>query len=274
MASNRVGQGTVLCSKRDRGIKFDKIDHNYFIFNNPVPLSVTGVVKTSLNNPFNRKKISSYLAWTMHRRLCLSIKDAVSYFRTRFNYFALLGTLVHQQIEVFLHQSNTSCMMEQVECLEYEYEPGISDVARAAFDRHHPLENANDEYYEEHIVNDLEFICSEYMIWGENYNGRLLAGSIDALFWSNENDREVVIIDWTTSKDILNRKRVSNPRSPFNGEMRSKLDDKFCQLHMYSAILERYYRVIVTKAIIIHFGPENYTQYYAPYFGNCKCLTV
>lgn len=284
MASSRVGQETVLYAKRDRAITFDKLNHIYFIYNNPVPISVTGLVKTSLNNPFNHKKISSYLAWKNYRRLCLSIKDAISYFRTRFNYYSLLGTLIHQEIEVFLLQCNTGCMIDQVECLEYNYEPGISDVARAAFDRDFPLERANDiinnafaifyDYFEEHIVNDLEFICSEYMIWGENDNGRLLAGRIDALFWSKKNYREVVIIDWTSSKDIRVRKRVTNPKSPFNGEMRSKLDDKFCQLHMYSAILERYYRVIVTKAIVVHFGPERYTQHYAPYFGNCKCLTV
>lgn len=277
MASNIVGQKSVLYAKRDRAIKFNELSHTYFVYNNRIPISVTGLIKT-LDNPFNRRRLSSYLGWRRHKKLSLRTRDAIFYVRSEFNYAQLLGTLIHKQIEVFLCNK-----YEQVECMEHIYEPGISSVARAAFDIKYPLAFANFtiqnafaafmDFYDKYLKH-FELIGSEYMIWGSNCNGRLLAGRIDALFWSNRKKREVVIVDWTTSRNMLNRRRVINASSPFNGKMRRKLDNKFCQLHMYSAILERYYNVTVTQAIVVQFWSGKYTAHYAPEFETCECITA
>lgn len=278
MASNAVGQETVLRTKRDSAITFNEFSHTYFINNHRVEISVTGFVKT-LDTPFNRRRLSSYLGWRKHKQLSLRIKDAIFYTRSEFNYATLLGIMIHKQIEVFLRN-----VYEQVECLEYNYEPGISYAARAAFDRDYPLAYTNFTiksaflafltFFDQYIVKHFELICSEYMIWGKNNNGRLLAGRVDALFWSNKAKREVVIMDWTTSNHILYKKRVKNSRSPFNGEMRRKLDNKFCQLHTYAVILERYYNVTVTMAIVLHLRSGKCTPYCAPDYKTCKCITV
>lgn len=163
------------------------------------------------------------------------------------------GKTAHRIIEMYLRNRETPLLLQQVWQATGSLDSGIYTFRN--------LEQIFQNFidYEQEINQQYELIASEYMVWG-NMNGKLWAGTIDAIFWSNQVKREVVVMDWTTTRDF---------KITYNG--RKNLDSKFCQLHKYMYILEQNYRVKVVKAFVVQVTTENCESYEVKNFDTCVC---
>lgn len=178
----RRTQDTVLDEVRDAAIEFEEEGHKYFINGVEVP--------QSCYSSFNRDENARNSAAREHGNLGLSIEDAKFYILTKYNYDAYFCIRVHRKIEKFLKNIN-----EGEDPLVHIYEPGISEAARQAFERDHPLQDVQSKiemtvenfrnFYEDRV--NYELIASEYMVWDQSFRkNKPWAGTIDAIFWSNK----------------------------------------------------------------------------------------
>lgn len=241
----RKTQREVLDAGRDAAIEFEEEGHTYFITIAGSEIPVEPPIGRF--NSFNRDAIAERSAEREHGQLGLPIADAKYYYLTQYNNAAYFGKRVHSKIDKFLNG-----IVEIDDQLVQQYEPGISEAARLAFDRDYPLDDLKSRIdntferfkhiYETKLRNQYKFIASEYMIWGKFSNGNLRPGTIDALFRSNK-DNGYVIVDWTTADNLLDI---------YDGV--SKLDKKFHQIHL--TILKQNYNVTVTEAIVGELNTE------------------
>lgn len=123
------------------------------------------------------------------------------------------------------------------------------------------------------IFRHLELAASEYIVYDEESE---VAGTIDAVFWANKEKREVIIVDWKTCSNLsLYGIKVKNESSPFFGMSKTKLDKYFCQLHVYTKILSRNYKVKVVASYIVTFSAQRqFVVYHQPNDDNCSCISV
>lgn len=275
MAAQRVGQATFLNAVQDAAIEFVEVNHTYFITDAGKLLVVT----PKTNSSFDADTNSWNSARRKHENLGLSVEDAQRYFLTEYTDAKDFGKRVHRIIELFLKEED-----RPDQPLEHNYHPDLSEEGRAAFERNHPLKTAqlnianifeNFKIFYEKVKQKYVLVASEYMIWERIWDSSseptTRAGTIDAVFWSNKDKREVVIMDWTTSAGLTTKWQETN-RSIFNGEMRSKLDKKFCQLHTYMTILERNYNVIVKACIVVQLEDGRCIIHRDPNLIPCKCI--
>lgn len=132
--------------------------------------------------------------------------------------------------------------------------------------------NAFDKVYNL-IFRHLELIATEYIIYDELHE---IAGSIDALFWHNKAQREVVIVDWKTCSNYsFFGSKVTNASSPFFNYKKTKLDKYFCQLHIYSKILMKNYNVTVVGLYIVFFSTnKSFVIHHKENDISCPCISA
>lgn len=116
-----------------------------------------------------------------------------------------------------------------------------------------------------------EIAVIEHMIYGE-VGSSLLCGTINAIYWTNKANREVMIVDWTTS-DLSENCSVKNTSSVFHGRGAiSKAQQKFCQLHCYKFILEKFYEVTVKYMMVVDLHKDSSSIKLAS--NDCVCRTI
>lgn len=127
------------------------------------------------------------------------------------------------------------------------------------------------------VISPFRLCATNYMIWDEDFNGsgRSIAGTIDCLLWHSYEKREVIVIDWTTKGNMSYPLDVKIRSSPFYRHDRNltKLKRIFCQLHLYSYILEKRYNV---KVVGIWVAQINYklSIHKGSSYKACKCTKL
>lgn len=263
-------------SVRDNSVEFDEETHTYHVNGIKVPLSVTGLVGT-LYNTFDRMAVANNCVRYRPGTASLKFSDRVNYVLSEFNFAALMGTLIHKKIE-----NSFMDKPEPVEFISHKYEPGLSNDGRLLFDREYTAFKSN-EIIEKKFTNYLkfkqviskhwDFAAAEFIVWSDNMNGHLLAGCIDAIYWSDREKREIIIVDWKTNKNLHNSRRETTKisDSPMLHDKNDTLDKYFCQMHMYTRILEAHYNVTVVAQLIVHLSETTFTIYNATSHKTCKC---
>lgn len=274
-------QQQTIFSERDDAVDFDEESHTYHVNGVCVPFSVTALVG-KMYNVFNRDLVAANVAKyrSALKEQLKSPSDRVKYVLSEFNFAALMGTLIHKKIENSFMDSP-----EDVEFLSHRYEPGLSEDGCRLFDSKYTIAESNEiistKYnsyvlFREIISRHWDFAAAEFIVWSENLNGHLIAGCIDALYWANRKERKLIIVDWKTNKNLHNSKRETTRvhNSPMYGDMNDTLDKYFCQMHMYTRILEAHYDVVVVAQLIVHLSAETFTIYKAPSPATCKCINI
>lgn len=123
------------------------------------------------------------------------------------------------------------------------------------------------------IFKHLKLIATEYMVYDKESGA---AGTIDCLFWANEEKREVLIVDWKTCSNFnLYGTKIKNTESPFYNFSKTKLNKYQCQLHIYSKILTKNYNVKVKAGYVILFDKNGaYAVFYKANDEGCPCTTT
>lgn len=266
-------------SERDAAVEFDEESHTYHVNGVKVPLSVTGLVGT-MYNPFDRLVVAGKCVKYLPKLAPLQYQDRINYVLSEFNFAALMGTLIHKKIENSFMDDP-----EDVEFLSHKYEPSLSEEARQQFDREYTAAKSNSiiakKYtsytkFKQLISKHWDFEAAEFIVWSDNLNGRLIAGCIDALYWSDREKREIIIVDWKTNKNLHNGRRETTNivESPMLGDKNDTLDKYFCQMHIYARILETHYNVAVVAQLIVHLSETTFTIYNAPAYQTCKCIDL
>lgn len=150
-----------------------------------------------------------------------------------------------------------------------EYASNTYDIEEF-FDELHTKYDVFQRIYK-NFFSHYEFLASEYMIYDPIHK---LAGTVDALFWADKAKRQVIIVDWKTCANFsVYGVKVKNQQSPFFGQFKSKMDRYMCQLHLYTHILEKYYKVKVVQGYIVCFGKNDQAAIYDfNILGHANCL--
>lgn len=123
------------------------------------------------------------------------------------------------------------------------------------------------------LLSTYKICATEYMVWDDAFMNGTIAGTIDCLFWSDIEKREIILVDWKTNKSLTYSNKIKVTTSPFYDEYRTTLMNYFCQLHLYQYILEKNYNVKVVKSLIVHVR-DLFTIYQGTDNKTCKCLKV
>lgn len=272
----RHTQSTVLSEERDTKIIMDEKAHVYYVAEVKCNTSATGF-KSRLYNHFDVDKVSTQQA--KRRDMDLSQNDKKAYVQSEWKRAAEFGTAVHKRIEYWLtnkhyEPSPTSNWIETT----------ASKECRALLESNYPHDIMNEQVeirfnsflrFFNIFFSKYELCAAEYMIYGD-IKGEVIPGTIDALFWSDKEKREVIIVDWKSNKggSIPGFKSsVENQESPFYKQKKDMRDQYFCQLHIYSYILETYYNCKVTASLIVHLSDNNTWSVYEATQLPCICVT-
>lgn len=282
-------QGYIL-SERDLHIVIDEDKHEYYVNNVKCKLSST-TLKSTFFNSFN---YAERLAITANKN-----KKDPEQVRSEWNMSGYYGTKVHLFIENFLNKlmenayfstdnnektrilSTISAEVRRRQDSKFVYEDDMSWLSNADFKgkeifKNNQSKESADLYLK--VTNDFlthyecgfipwQLIACEYMIYGTLNGGETLCGTIDALFWSNKDKREVIIVDWKTNRSQMFK---SNQKSGiFIGEQKDTLDQFACQLHIYKYILEKYYNVSVVACAVVHLKKDCITSH--TFTSDCIC---
>lgn len=120
------------------------------------------------------------------------------------------------------------------------------------------------------FIKHFKLCATEYMIYGE-IAGETICGTIDALFWRDEEKREVIVVDWKSNSNLTFKKKIDVPGSPFHQNELTTVEKYYCQLHAYGYLLETFYDVKVVDYLIVHVKVDTYTIYSAPCRQECLC---
>lgn len=254
-------------------MKIDK--HHYFVEGEHVKTSCTGYLSRIFNH-FDREGV---VARVVRRES--NIMDARGYTLSEWNRSGYLGTRVHKMIEDHLLWTHEGIPLEEESQYDESwFESGISEKCK---------ERLRDSYNRAGFVAEttkrfesflrfyniwsksLKFCASEYLIYGQ-VGDEVVCGTIDALFWSNEERREVVIVDWKTNKEIDGYySTIVNEASPKHGLQANNFTKYTCQIHVYKQLLEQNYNVKVVGGYIVHLKNDNFIVYECP-LGGCNCI--
>lgn len=203
----------------------------------------------------------------------------------QWNYNAKFGTFVHAIIEKFLLGADIETSIDET-CELYDPNTSVNKSWSYETVRQYFVEKFNQQKLAWDLKNRLgqfkrvydnflahyEFCAAEYIVFDLDTK---IAGCIDSLFWSDREQRKVVIVDWKTNYDMATYGvLVKNLRSPFYKMKKSKLNRYQCQLHLYAAMLEKNYDVTVQDCFIVHMGPGgSYAIYETLPYTKCKCYS-
>lgn len=275
--SSERNHHVVLSPERDLKIMMEVDKHKYTVDGKVIPLSCTGHLNR-IFDPFDRMKISLNKS---KKEVINGLSDLYlkqQYLLSTWDYSSYFGTRVHKMIENFFN--GVEGVYKDFD--ESWHEPNIDKLTAEALRRDYTVGRFNREVDRRMIQfhkffkmwsKSLEFLASEYMIYGE-IKGEPICGSIDALFWANKEAREIVIVDWKTNGVIDGgyKKIIELVTSPKWGEEATKINHYFCQVHMYKHMLEQNYNVTVVGGYIVHLLDDRYTIYSCP-LEECNCLS-
>lgn len=123
------------------------------------------------------------------------------------------------------------------------------------------------------LLGQFDVCATNYMVWDSSFkNGRRsIAGTIDCLLWKNYEQREVIVVDWTTKKKLDYPSVTDASGSPFDGRYRTKLHKCFCQLHVFAQILEKCYAVKVVGTWVVQIGYQLKIHEGTVSYAKCQC---
>lgn len=249
-----------LLSERENNISFVESTHVYTINGKPHYISASKIISKYLYDEFDTAKYFQRKSPADERKE----RRDWAWIRER-------GTAIHLKIEQRLNKE------EETTCTNFEWADEYWPLAPEEIDLFgSQVESAANLMfsYIEHLFGVENFLAAEYRIYGKiPLLDEEIPGTIDALFWKNKEKREVIMVDWKTNKKISSfTKKINNPKSPFHGTSVGKLEPYFCQLHIYTYILEKYYDVKVVEKYIFHYSPEaGVVSIFSPVF-KCKCM--
>lgn len=270
-----------LNSKQDQNITIDLKSHKYRLRDNPELelVSTTQYLDENVYDKFNAN-ISSRRAQSHLVKINKSIPKDMRYeaVLSEWAFACNIGTTLHKIINVYLTQNyNTDDdkMYDYICQIAENFDPS---TLKSEWEHNTTKQFVIEEYNQERFFNNLtnrwfafkrvyeavfsklELIASEYLVYDKL---KKLSGTIDCLFWNNKTEREVIMVDWkTASSFIMYPSKVKNPQSPFFNLMKSKLDRYFCQIHVYSKILQDNYNVqVVSGYVVVLMGDGSFAIY-------------
>lgn len=285
----RTSQKTVLDENLDDKICLDPEIHQYQYKNGTerrILTSVSNVLNTLLYDNFNAKEASTRRQAQMSdiNETFKNVDMRSEAILAEWNYQAAFGTSVHAIVEKFFHGiSLDEALSEACELYDplnfaprnWRYEATKQFFVKKFDQRNFSTDAVNRIRQFERVYgkffSQYKFCATEYIVYDLETE---IAGCIDGLFWSDREQRKVILVDWKTNKDLATYGLlVRNPKSPFFKLKRSKLNRYQCQLHIYAAILEKNYDVTVEDCFIVHLGPYGYYKIFenTPY-TECDCF--
>lgn len=248
--------------------------HKYFVNDKPVRRSCT----TFIHDNFDEFEAAKFAANSARKRtfsVAMSQESQEQVVKCEWDRASYVGSCVHELIENYYVPkpclNNRDWYIKKNTSIDVRNElDGIYKNTRDG------VKEEIDLKYKQFLSAvpflPVKFLASEYMVYGE-VNQELVSGTIDALFWTNEEKREVAIVDWKTNKEVVAFKsRVARTDSPFHKQQHTKLVKYECQLHVYQKLLEEYYNVTVTHLVIVHLTIDNFTIFSRPLKKNCCCI--
>lgn len=265
------------CITRVSVITFEEADHRYKILDTYADYSASTYYTLQLFDKFDRIKVATNCARSV--KTLDSAKDRLDYILGTWNFAAYMGTLVHRSIERILLSKEEDYSELDLDVTKYTCAAMESKATKELLQTHSidKLKDAVAKRVDQFqavrsmFLNMYSLFASEYMIWGR-IGKDLIAGTVDAIFWVDKDERSVILMDWKTNKNLqLYPAKVTNESSPFYEKKISKLDQYFCQLHIYGRILEKYYQLNVVDSFIVHLEDEKYNIHRAPAINECAC---
>lgn len=268
-----------LNSTQDQNIILDLNLHKYHLIDNPEMelISTTEYLDDNVYDKFDAKVSShrhqSHLV-QINKNLPKPIRhEAVL---SEWAFACYIGSTLHKIINMYLKQIYTANEMCNYICqLAENFDPA---TLKSEWENEATKQFVIEEYNQERLCNNLtnrwfgfkrvydavfsklELIASEYIVYDKV---KKLSGTIDSLFWKDKTKREVILVDWkTASSFIMYPTKIKNKKSPFFNLMKSKLDRYFCQIHIYSKILQDNYNVeVVSGYVVMLIGDGSFAIY-------------
>lgn len=304
--NERKYQRATLNPIRDNAISFNEFYHKYYLSsegkdNYEFKHSVTGYTSNKLHDSFDAKAVAHRMSKTICGQNKLFFEWSMA---------AKLGSCVHREIEKYLNTYHLKKTDERGQFVE-SAEPDVPEADFQVEIYHSDLTPPREVYarFKDSILPDdyiskdfqyayvdrvtkifenfkrmynllykhLELIVCEYIIFDMKYFADSpIAGSIDALFWTNKEKREVLVVDWKTNKthNYDQKFAVKNSISPFAGQKITSVEKYYCQLHAYSTILNQNYNVEIHDAHIVHITSASYALYGATNYKTCPCKSI
>lgn len=263
-------------NERDELISMDEAKHLYHVKDYICSVSVTAYVSSF----FDKFESATVLDRCAQRENC-----SIAYIDSMWKNKSFMGSRVHAYIEMFIIIFHSSTGEFRAPSIEYNEDYSwivaknpreIEELKKCSLEKEFvTVVKEFINYYVDHFPN-YDLLGAEYMIYGillENNEKRLICGTIDAIYWSNREKKEVVIVDWKTNMRVLTWERKQTAKSSlFCGNSKSDIDKYFCQLHAYRHIIEFYYGLTVTNLILVHLRKGQRVLYNRdPRESTCGC---
>lgn len=298
-------EGGALDASKDNNICINNITHQYVLINNPsiVLTSTTRFLNECIYDEFDAIKSSHKPQSNLkHLNSNICIAERHEGVLANWEFTRQVGTNLHTLISEYINcfvnnkrtgmeddSKNTSLCTDlcrnKLEAIVNEYDPiklknvwESSAVQKYAINEYHKDKMyglvhsrlCSFERIYNFIFKHLELIATEYMVYDTNHK---LCGTIDALFWEDKSKRTAIIVDWKTCASFTTYPvKIKNEFSPFLGQSKSKLDRYFCQLHVYSKILENNYNVHVVAGYIVMFNADgSFALFHKHMTMDCPC---
>jgi hypothetical protein len=226
--TNNDGPLAINEHERDRRLRFDPVEHRYFIDGNPDTISASQLI-----DKFFPEFDSKYWSQIKADERGVDVEVVLEEWETKRNNAANLGTELHEQIENYYNG------------LEYDKElPEFQYFLN----------------FKERYASMIPY-RSEWRIFDEEF---LIAGTIDMVYQREGN--ELYMFDWKRSEKVVDAK--GNPKLPSydcaSGELSHLSDNSFnkyaIQQNIYKYILEKRYnkKISSMNLLILHPSFDTY----------------
>lgn len=228
--------------------------------------SVSKIVE-AMHEPFDKegvanKTFSKYFNDPNSKYYHMSVQEIIASWNAKAELGRNNGKVLDTYIGMILENHESKEILEK-------YKASLNEIAANKC-------NVFDKFYNENIVNKLEFLTREQMLHDETKG---VVGRFDAMFLKNDvrtpGVQNLLLIDWKNTEKIETSNSYSKLKGPLYKYDDCELNRYTIQLYIYVYILRKVYRLTDVRIIplLVQIGTADYAIYapQIPYSDELVC---
>ena len=228
--------------------------------------SVSKIVEV-MHEPFDKegvanKTFSKYFNDPNSKYYHMSVQEIIASWNAKAELGRNNGKVLDTYIGMILENHESKDILEK-------YKASLNEIAANKC-------NVFDRFYNENIVNKLEFLTREQMLHDETKG---VVGRFDAMFLKNDvrtpGVQNLLLIDWKNTEKIETSNSYSKLKGPLYKYDDCELNRYTIQLYIYVYILRKVYRLTDVRIIplLVQIGAADYAIYapQIPYSDELVC---